>query len=109
MYFRGAMAKKFAQLDRFIVLATLGVAPLISACQGSQPQASAQQPVGAANTDAAAARNAVIEIATFKLKQGVGVGEFRPLDKAVETQYAAKQPGFISRESAAGENGEWLV
>lgn len=54
-------------------------------------------------------RDAVIEIATFKLKQGVTADEFRPLDKAVESQLVAKQPGFISRESAAGDNGEWLV
>ncbi|MGH7600926.1 MAG: antibiotic biosynthesis monooxygenase family protein [bacterium] len=54
-------------------------------------------------------QSAVIEIATFKLKQGVTADEFRPLDKAVEMQHVAKQPGFISRESAAGDNGEWLV
>ncbi|MGH8865716.1 MAG: antibiotic biosynthesis monooxygenase family protein [Burkholderiales bacterium] len=54
-------------------------------------------------------QGAVIEIVTFKLKQGVTTEEFRPLDKAVELQHVVKQPGFISRESAAGENGEWLV
>ena len=51
----------------------------------------------------------VIEVVTFKLKQGVTADEFRPLDKAVELQHVAKQPGFISRESAAGDDGEWLV
>ncbi|MGH9949632.1 MAG: antibiotic biosynthesis monooxygenase family protein [Pyrinomonadaceae bacterium] len=54
-------------------------------------------------------QGAVIEIATFKLKPGVTADEFRPLDNAVEVQYVVKQPGFISRESAAGDNGEWLV
>jgi hypothetical protein len=51
----------------------------------------------------------VIEIVTFKLKQGVTYAEFRPLDQAVQVQHVANQPGFISRESAAGEQGEWLV
>jgi hypothetical protein len=56
-----------------------------------------------------AARGAVIEIVTFKLNAGVTADEFRPLDKAVELQHVVKQPGFISREPAAGDNGEWLV
>ncbi|GAL25185.1 hypothetical protein JCM19239_5075 [Vibrio variabilis] len=51
----------------------------------------------------------VIEIATFKLNEGVSVEEFAPLDKAVEMQHVSQQPGFISREAAHGENGEWLV
>ncbi|GAL31568.1 hypothetical protein JCM19240_4999 [Vibrio maritimus] len=51
----------------------------------------------------------VIEIATFKLNDGVTVEEFTPLDKAVEMQHVSQQPGFISREAAHGDNGEWLV
>jgi heme-degrading monooxygenase HmoA len=51
----------------------------------------------------------VIEIATFNIKEGVSYQEFKPLDKAVEIQHVMKQPGFISRESAKGQNGEWLV
>ena len=51
----------------------------------------------------------IIEIVTFQLKQGVTVAEFYKLDKAIEVQHAAKQPGFIARESAATEAGEWLV
>jgi heme-degrading monooxygenase HmoA len=51
----------------------------------------------------------VIEIATFTLNKDVSYKTFKPLDKAVEVQHVAKQPGFISRESAQGENGEWLV
>jgi len=51
----------------------------------------------------------VIEVVTLKLKEGVTYTEFAPIDKAVEDQHVAQQPGFISRESAAGENGEWLV
>lgn len=51
----------------------------------------------------------VIEIVTFKLATGTSAADFRPLDRAVEVHHVAKQPGFISRESAAGDNGEWLV
>ena len=51
----------------------------------------------------------IIEIATFKLKDGVSYETFMPLDKAVEVEHVAKQNGFISRESAKGQNGDWLV
>lgn len=51
----------------------------------------------------------VIEIVTFKLAPGTTAATFQPLDHAVEVQHVSKQPGFISRESAAGDNGEWLV
>ena len=51
----------------------------------------------------------VIEIATLKLKDGVTYEEFAPIDKMIGSNYVAKQPGFISRESAKGENGEWVV
>src|SRR5271169_5624596 len=57
----------------------------------------------------ASAEEQVVEIVTLKLKSGVTYAEFAPADKAVETQHVSKQPGFISRESAAGENGDWLV
>jgi len=51
----------------------------------------------------------VIEIVTFKLRPGVSIAEFMPIDKAVELEHVSKQPGFISRESASGADGEWLV
>lgn len=51
----------------------------------------------------------VIEIATFSLKSGVSYQQFTPIDQAVEAEHVAKQPGFISRETAKGDNGEWLV
>ena len=57
----------------------------------------------------AAVASDVVEVVTLKLKNGVSYADFAPIDKAVETQHVSKQPGFISRESAAGENGEWLV
>lgn len=51
----------------------------------------------------------VIEVATFKLADGMSYDDFSVLDSAVEAQHVSKQPGFISRHSARGENGEWLV
>lgn len=51
----------------------------------------------------------VIEVVTFKLKPGVTAAQFRLVDQEVEAQHVSKQPGFVSRESAAGENGEWLA
>ena len=51
----------------------------------------------------------VIEIASFKLKNGVTYEAFAPLDKQVEAQHVSRQPGFISRYSAKGNNGDWVV
>lgn len=51
----------------------------------------------------------VIEVVTLKIKPGISFEEFKKIDKAVEEQHVSKQPGFISRESAAGQNQEWLV
>lgn len=64
---------------------------------------SGQASAGSAKADA------VIEVATFQLKQGVTPAEFAVVDKAMERDYIAKQPGFLSREAAAGPNNEWLV
>jgi hypothetical protein len=57
----------------------------------------------------AAASGDVVEVVTFKLKAGVSATEFAPIDKAVEREHVARQPGFVSRESAHGAGGEWLV
>lgn len=51
----------------------------------------------------------VVEVVTLKLRSGISYAEFAPVDKAVGSEHVARQPGFISRESAAGQNGEWLV
>jgi hypothetical protein len=58
---------------------------------------------------AAAPSTKVVEVVTFKLRGGVTAAQFRLVDQEVETQHVSKQPGFVSRESAAGEHGEWLV
>ncbi len=51
----------------------------------------------------------VIEIVKFKIKSGVSFGQFASLDRAVELQHVSQQPGFVARQAAKGENGEWLV
>ncbi|MNQ27704.1 hypothetical protein D3C85_409660 [compost metagenome] len=51
----------------------------------------------------------VIEVVTLSLKKGVSYAEFAPVDSAVGSEHVAHQPGFISREAAAGKDGEWLV
>lgn len=91
------------------LLGTVLIAAVLSACNGQQSQTSHEQLGKGGNMNAPITQGVVIEIVTLKLKQGVTADEFRPLDRAVELQHAAKQPGFISRESAAGDNGEWLV
>lgn len=63
----------------------------------------------AGGVDAAGEPAKVVEVVTFKLKPGVTSAEFRTVDKEVEKQHVSNQPGFVSRESAAGEGGEWLV
>lgn len=62
-----------------------------------------------ANTAFAADNHPVIEVVTLKIKPGISYKEFKKIDKAVEDQHVSKQPGFISRESAAGQNQEWVV
>ncbi|MEO1520716.1 MAG: antibiotic biosynthesis monooxygenase family protein [Cyanobacteria bacterium J06633_2] len=51
----------------------------------------------------------IVEVATFKLKEGITSDEFYAVDQAVETQHVSQQPGFISRESAVSDDNEWLV
>jgi len=51
----------------------------------------------------------VVEVVTLKLRAGVAAAEFAPIDKAVEREHVAKQPGFVSRESAHGGRRERQV
>lgn len=65
--------------------------------------------VGVATVAAAGKAPAVIEVVTLKIKPGTSVETFRAADRDVERQHVARQPGFISRESAAGKDGAWVV
>lgn len=51
----------------------------------------------------------VIEIVHFKLADGVTAADFDPVNQAVARQHVSQQLGFISRETAMGEDGKWLV
>ena len=78
---------------------TLLLTVLLLGTLAAAPAARAEEPTS----------DVIIEIATVTLLDGVTYGEFTPIDTAVRTEHVAKQPGFLAREAAAGENGEWLV
>ena len=64
---------------------------------------------GIRSPSASMQHGAVIEVVTFQLREGVDPIEFRSIDRAVESQHVARQPGFLSRQSASGDGGHWLV
>lgn len=49
-----------------------------------------------------------LEVVAGKLKPGVSIEDHRKADDAVASMIA-KQPGFISRETGAGPDGEWFT
>lgn len=53
--------------------------------------------------------NPVIEIVSLTIRDEISADHFAALDKAVEREHVALQPGFIARESALGQNATWLV
>jgi heme-degrading monooxygenase HmoA len=52
---------------------------------------------------------AVIEIVTLRLRSNATDTQFLAANQRVETEHVMRQPGFLSRETARGDNGEWLV
>lgn len=59
--------------------------------------------------NAAPKASPVIEVVTLKIVPGTAVSTFRAADRDVQRQHVARQPGFLSRESAPGPDGSWLV
>lgn len=51
----------------------------------------------------------VVEVTTFQYKSDVNAATFWARDAQIQADYTSKQPGFISRESAAAEDGEVVV
>ncbi len=51
----------------------------------------------------------VIEVTFIQPKEGVSREAFGKRNLQVEFDYANKQPGFISRETAVDENGVWVL
>ncbi|MBZ0215592.1 MAG: hypothetical protein K8F25_03480 [Fimbriimonadaceae bacterium] len=49
-----------------------------------------------------------LEVVAIKLKAGGDMDAFRKSDKAV-AELISKQPGFISRETGSGPDGEWFT
>jgi hypothetical protein len=50
-----------------------------------------------------------IEVLTFRLRAGVSAEEFVSENRKIQNELVALQRGFLSRETARGEDGEWLV
>jgi hypothetical protein len=64
----------------------------------------------AASPMAARAEGApVIEVVTAKLKSTVTTAQVEAVDHEIETSLISKRPGFLSRESAPGDDHSWLA
>jgi len=50
-----------------------------------------------------------VETIRFKLRDGIADDDFRRRNRQVETEYMAKQSGFVSRETSRSGDGEYLV
>lgn len=50
----------------------------------------------------------MVETIRFHLRDGVADADFIPLNEKVD-QYMATRPGFQSRETLHGDDGEWLI
>ncbi|WLS81064.1 hypothetical protein Q3V30_21520 (plasmid) [Erwinia pyri] len=51
----------------------------------------------------------VFEVVTAKLRSDVAVAQMIAVDHEIETTVIAKRPGFLSRESAPGNDHSWLA
>ena len=51
----------------------------------------------------------VVEVATFKLKDGITESDFAILDSAVESTHVSKQDGFLSRTAQMTKDNYWRV
>ena len=50
-----------------------------------------------------------VEVIHFRPRPDADLEEFIREDKRVGQEYTPKQPGFIDRESARNDNGDWVV
>ena len=51
----------------------------------------------------------VVEVATFRLRDGVDDVDFLDADRRIQTDFIPTLPGFMRRTTARGRDGEWLV
>ena len=49
----------------------------------------------------------VIEIAPFRVREGVTEARLLEASEAIQRDFLARQPGFVRRELARGEDGRW--
>jgi len=52
---------------------------------------------------------ATVEVIHFRMAQGADEQEFIREDERVGREYTPKQPGFVGRESAKNDQGDWVV
>jgi hypothetical protein len=50
-----------------------------------------------------------VEVIHFRMREGADEQEFIREDARVGREYTPYQPGFISRESAKNDEGDWVV
>ena len=50
-----------------------------------------------------------VEVIHFRMREGANEEEFIREDERVGREYTPYQPGFISRESAKNDEGDWVV
>jgi heme-degrading monooxygenase HmoA len=50
----------------------------------------------------------IVEVTTFRLREGVSDGSFLALDKRLQTELVPNQPGFL-RRTTARHGEDWLV
>jgi len=52
---------------------------------------------------------ATVEVIHFRMAEGADEEEFIREDERVGREYTPKQPGFVGRESAKNDDGDWVV
>jgi hypothetical protein len=52
---------------------------------------------------------ATVEVIHFRMREGADEQEFIREDERVGREYTPYQPGFVSRESAKNDQGDWVV
>ena len=52
---------------------------------------------------------ATVEVIYFRMREGADEQEFIREDERVGRVYTPYQPGFVSRESAKNDQGDWVV
>ncbi|MGM1064481.1 hypothetical protein [Saccharothrix sp. Mg75] len=52
---------------------------------------------------------AIVETIRFRLVDGFDEAKFREINIKMQREYMEPKPGFVSRQSAIAEHGEWLI